>query len=64
LVKVGRHFDRVRGLLMRLGLAGRARLVIHAGLPDERVLPLDRVDPADVPYFSTILLHKRGRAWL
>ena len=64
LVKVGRHFDRVRGLLMHLGLADRARLVIHAGLPDERVLPLDRVDPADVPYFSTILLHKRGRAWL
>ena len=49
---------------MRLGLADRARLVIHAGLPDERVLPLDCVDPADVPYFSTILLHKRGRAWL
>ncbi len=64
LVKVGRHFGRVRGLLMRLGLADRARLVIHAGLPDERVLPLDRADPADVPYFSTILLHKRGRAWL
>ena len=64
LVKVGRHFERVRGLLMRLGFADRARLVIHAGLPDERVLPLDRVDPADVPYFSTILLHKRGRAWL
>ncbi len=64
LVKVGRHFPRVRTLLMRLGLADRARLVVHAGLPDGRVLPLDGVDPADVPYFSTILLHKRGRAWL
>ncbi len=64
LVKIGRHFPRVRSLLMRLGLADRARLVVHAGLPDERVLPLDAADPADVPYFSTILLHKRGRAWL
>ncbi len=64
LVKVGRHFERVRNLLVRLGLGDRARLVVHAGLADERVLPLDRVDPADVPYFSTILLHKRGRAWL
>ena len=64
LVKVGRHFERVRTLLMRLDLGDRARLVVHAGLPDERVLPLDGVDPADVPYFSTILLHKRGRAWL
>ena len=64
LVKVGRHFERVRTLLMRLDLGDCARLVVHAGLPDERVLPLDGVDPADVPYFSTILLHKRGRAWL
>ena len=64
LVKVGRHFGRVRSLLMRLGLADRARLVVRAGLPDERVAPLASVDPADVPYFSTILLHKRGRAWL
>ena len=63
LVKVGRHFARVRALLMRLGLGDCARLVIHAGLPDERILPLGGVDPADVPYFSTILLHKRGRAW-
>ncbi len=64
LVKVGRHFPRVRRLLMRLGLEDRARLVIRAGLADERVQPLDSVDPAAVPYFSTILLHKRGRAWL
>ena len=64
LVKVGRHFGRVRSLLIQLGLADRALLVIHAGLPDERVLPLASADPADVPYFSTILLHKRGRAWL
>lgn len=64
LVKVGRHFARVRSLLLRLGLGDCARLVVHAGLPDERVLPLDSVDPAEVPYFSTILLHKRGRAWL
>ena len=64
LVKVGRHFARVRALLMRLGLADRARLIVHAGLADERVLLLDAVDPAEVPYFSTILLHKRGGAWL
>ena len=64
LVKVGRHFGRIRSLLLRLDLADRARLVVHAGLPDERVLPLDGVDPGDVPYFSTILIHKRGRAWL
>ncbi|MCY4231492.1 MAG: precorrin-2 C(20)-methyltransferase [Alphaproteobacteria bacterium] len=63
-VKVGRHFPRVRSLLMRLGLGDCARLVVHAGLPDERILPLHAVDPINMPYFSTILLHKRGEAWL
>ncbi len=63
LVKVGRHFGRIRALLARLQLADRACLVVHAGLPDERVLALDAVGPEDAPYFSTILLHKRGRAW-
>ena len=59
-IKVGRHFARLRALLDRLGLAGEARYVAHASLASERVLPLDAVDPATVPYFSMILLQRRG----
>ena len=59
-IKVGRHFARLRALLERLGLAGEARYVEHASLTSERVLPLDAVDPAAVPYFSMILLHRRA----
>jgi precorrin-2/cobalt-factor-2 C20-methyltransferase len=57
-IKVGRHFARLRALLDRLGLAGEARYVEHASLTSERVLPLDAVDPAAVPYFSMVLLHR------
>jgi precorrin-2/cobalt-factor-2 C20-methyltransferase len=57
-IKVGRHFARLRSLLESLGLAGEARYVEHASLASERVLPLDAVDPAAVPYFSMILLHR------
>jgi precorrin-2/cobalt-factor-2 C20-methyltransferase len=59
-IKVGRHFARLSALLDRLGLAGEARYVERASLASERVLPLGDVDPAAVPYFSMILLHRRA----
>jgi precorrin-2/cobalt-factor-2 C20-methyltransferase len=63
LVKLGRHFARVRALLATLGLAGHARYVERASMADERIIPLAEVDPAAVPYFSLILVHRRGEAW-
>lgn len=63
IIKLGRHFARIRILLETLGLAGNARYVERASLASERVLPLDAVDPQSAPYFSMILLHRRGEAW-
>lgn len=63
IVKIGRHLPRIRALLDRLGLTDEARLVVHATLPDQRVVPLRVVGDEPVPYFSTVLLHKRGHAW-
>ncbi len=63
IIKLGRHFARIRGLLSQLGLADKARYVERATLASERVLPLDQVDPDSAPYFSMILLHRRGKAW-
>jgi len=63
IIKLGRHFAKVRGVLERLGLKDRARYIEHASLGSERILPLDEVDPAAVPYFSMILVHRRGSAW-
>jgi precorrin-2/cobalt-factor-2 C20-methyltransferase len=61
LIKVGRHFARLRALLDRLELAGDARYIERASLTSERVLPLDTVDAASVPYFSMILLRRPVR---
>ena len=58
LMKVGRHFAKLHGLLNRCGLAEHARYVEHATRPDQRVLPLDEVDPEVVPYFSMILVRR------
>jgi precorrin-2/cobalt-factor-2 C20-methyltransferase len=63
IIKLGRHFAKVRSVLEALGLAANARYIERASLASERVLPLDQVDAASVPYFSMILVHRRGAAW-
>ena len=64
IMKIGRHFRRIHALLTGLGLADEARYIEHATMENQRCLPLDEVDPETVPYFSMILLHKRGEAFL
>ncbi len=63
IIKLGRHFARVRDLLDRLGLAAKARYVERATLTQARLSTLEAVNPAETPYFSMILLHRRGEAW-
>jgi precorrin-2/cobalt-factor-2 C20-methyltransferase len=63
IIKVGRHFGRVRALLNELGLAERARYIERATLEEQRVIPLDQVDADSAPYFSMVLVHARGAAW-
>jgi precorrin-2/cobalt-factor-2 C20-methyltransferase len=62
-IKLGRHFAKVRRVLDQLGLAEHARYVEHATMASQRILPLDAVPEEDVPYFSMILVHRRGEAW-
>ena len=33
-------------------------------MDNQRVLALSAVDEKAVPYFSMILVHRRGRAWI
>ena len=61
ILKVGRHFAAVRAVLHDLGLASRARYIERATMPEERVVPLDAVDPDAVPYFSMIVIPSAWR---
>ena len=63
IMKLGRHFAKVRGVLEELGLSGRSRYVERATMANQRLLPLDQVDADSVPYFSMVLVHRRGEAW-
>jgi precorrin-2/cobalt-factor-2 C20-methyltransferase len=62
-IKLGRHFAKVRRVLDELGLAEHARYVEHATMASQRSMPLDAVAEDSVPYFSMILVHRRGEAW-
>lgn len=63
IIKVGRHLQKVRKVLHLLGLLDRARYVERATLAQQRILPLSELDEAGAPYFSMILVHRRGEAW-
>src|SRR5712691_9198662 len=59
IIKLGRHFAKLRRVLVRLGLLDGAIYVERASLPSQRVAPLATIDPASVPYFATALVRCR-----
>jgi precorrin-2/cobalt-factor-2 C20-methyltransferase len=63
IIKVGRHLEKVHRVLSDLGLVDRARYIEHATMESQKVLTLDAVADEAAPYFSMILVHRRGEAW-
>ncbi|MGM3307553.1 precorrin-2 C(20)-methyltransferase [Anabaena sp. WFMT] len=56
IMKLGRHFTKVRDLLHQLGMASRAKYIERATTTQQRIVPLDEVNPDEVPYFSMIVI--------
>lgn len=56
IMKVGRHLEKVKRVLTRLGLDGGATYVEHASMPDQKILPLSEVATDAAPYFSMVLV--------
>jgi precorrin-2/cobalt-factor-2 C20-methyltransferase len=63
IIKLGRHFPKVRKVLAALDLARHARYVEHATLASQKVMRLDEMPAGEIPYFSMLLVHRRGEAW-
>jgi len=61
IVKLGRHFSKVRRVLRELGLLDSALYVERATLPAQRVAPFACVDAGQVPYFSMALIRRRAQ---
>jgi precorrin-2/cobalt-factor-2 C20-methyltransferase len=60
IVKVGRHFTKIRRVIRDLGLEHRAHYVERATLPTERYRPLNELAEDTAPYFSMILIRSQG----
>ncbi len=63
IIKVGRHFDRIRALLAETGHAEGAMVVEHATTSRQRITPLSAFGHDERPYFSTILCYRGAEAW-
>ena len=63
IMKIGRHFSKIREVIEALGLTDKAAYIERASLPDELVCPLAEA-PEKAPYFSMILLTKGADPWL
>lgn len=62
-IKIGRHLAKLRRVLEHLDLTGRARYVEYATMEEQRIRPFAEVEGERAPYFSLVVLHRRGEAW-
>lgn len=64
IMKVGRHFGRLRTLVGRLGLADAACYCERVSLGEERIMPLSAFEGDSAPYFSMILIYRGAEDWI
>ncbi len=64
IMKVGRHFTRIRDLIADMGLLDKAGYLERVSLGNERVMPLADVAEDAAPYFSLILIYKGQEDWI
>jgi precorrin-2/cobalt-factor-2 C20-methyltransferase len=56
IIKLRRHFDKVRQILSNLDLLSRAKYIEHATAQEQKIISIEDVDPRNVPYFSMIIV--------
>jgi precorrin-2/cobalt-factor-2 C20-methyltransferase len=56
IIKMGRHFTKVRTILEDLGLFSRALYIERATMSHQIIRPITEVEPTEVPYWALILV--------
>ena len=64
IIKIGRHYSRIRHLIEKAGLLDRAGYLERVTLPIQKVMPLASVAEDRAPYFSMILIYKGAEDWI
>jgi precorrin-2/cobalt-factor-2 C20-methyltransferase len=63
IIKIGRHFERIRALLEESGHAAGAVIVEYATGARQRITPLRAFAHDERPYFSIILGYRGSEGW-
>ena len=63
IIKVGRHFGKIRNILSALDLMSKAVVIENATRANERIRKVEEVEGDSLPYFTTILVYTGGEAW-
>lgn len=61
IIKLGRHFGKVRGVLEQLGLLQRALYIERATQPGQRIVAITDLKDDDVTYWSLILIPSQSQ---
>ena len=61
IMKLGRHFRKVRAVLEELDLAARTVYVERGTMAGEKIMPLPPADFTGAPYFAMLLVPGQGR---
>jgi precorrin-2/cobalt-factor-2 C20-methyltransferase len=56
IIKLGRHFAKIKLVLQELNLFERALYIERATLPNQVIKPISEVDPSEVPYWAIVMI--------
>jgi precorrin-2/cobalt-factor-2 C20-methyltransferase len=62
IIKLGRHFAKVRAVLEELDILPRALYIKQATLPNQQIYPLDQANPTTVPDWALIVIFCQRQA--
>ena len=63
IIKVGRHFGKVKQVLSALDIISKAVAIENATHDNERIRKVEDIEGDSLPYFTTILVYTGGEAW-
>ncbi|MEZ2225151.1 precorrin-2 C(20)-methyltransferase [Microcoleus sp.] len=62
IIKLGRHFAKVKDVLIELGQFDRALYIERATMPNQRIRAIADVDPAEVPYWALVMIPSQQKS--
>lgn len=64
IIKIGRHFSKIRTMIEKAGLLDCAGYLERVTLDNQKIFPLAAVVEEKAPYFSIILIYRGAENWI